>query len=89
MSHQSNDELMERARQVKIDYEGTDLELAIDTAIENNDLEHLEFMVREAEFETAAFDPDVMRAHQEFEASKLPTEILKNELKEREDNDIA
>jgi hypothetical protein len=88
MSHQSNDELMERARQVKIDYEGTDLELAIDTAIENNDLEHLEFMVREAEFETAAFDPDVLRAHQEFEASKLPTDVLQKELDERDESDV-
>jgi hypothetical protein len=47
----TNERLFERAYQVKSYFEGTDLELAINKAIEDNDLERLEYMVKEAEAE--------------------------------------
>ena len=51
MSNEINTQLLERAGYVKTQYKGTDLELAIDKAIEDNDLDKLEFMVSDAEAE--------------------------------------
>jgi dsRNA-specific ribonuclease len=51
MSNQTNEILFSRAYEVKSYFEGTDLERAINKAIEDNDLERLEYMVVEAEEE--------------------------------------
>lgn len=51
MSNHVNDQLLERATQMKGEWEGTDLELAIDKAIADNDLERLEYLVTNAEAE--------------------------------------
>ena len=53
MSNQVNTDLMERAAYVSEQYVGTRLPEVIDRLIETNDLEKLEFMVREAELELA------------------------------------
>lgn len=53
MSNLNNENLLERARDMKSEFEGTDLELAIDKAIDNNDLERLRYLVVNAEAEVS------------------------------------
>jgi hypothetical protein len=56
MSNNSNDLLLERAKYVSERYVGTYLPEAIDNLIKANDLEKLEYMVKEAEFDLANED---------------------------------
>lgn len=51
MSNQVNTELLERAAEVITYFEGTDLDLAVQRAIDNNELEILAYLVQEAEAE--------------------------------------
>lgn len=46
-----NEQLFERAGEVKYFYEGTDVELAIDNLIEQNDLEQLHYLIKQCEAE--------------------------------------
>lgn len=56
MSQEDNTELLERASEMCGEYEGTDVELAIKKAMEDNDLRRLEYLVSNAEAETARQD---------------------------------
>jgi hypothetical protein len=51
MSHQVNDNWLERAGEMKSEWEGTDLELAIDKAIADGDLKRLSYLILQAEAE--------------------------------------
>ena len=51
MSNLINDMLYERAAFVNGEFEGTDVELAVNKAIADNDLERLEYLVSNAEAE--------------------------------------
>lgn len=53
MSNRINDQLLQRASEVKTYFEGTALESAIDNLIARNDLEMLDYMVSDAEAEIA------------------------------------
>lgn len=51
MSNNVNTRLFERAAEVCTYFEGTDIELAIDNLIKNNDLDQLYYLVNECEAE--------------------------------------
>lgn len=56
MSNLINQTLMDRAHYVKEQYAGTALPEVIDRLIEENDLERLDYMLREAEYELSIED---------------------------------